>query len=162
MLSLLRGRHLWAVLRGAWLYPLFVTRQAQETVSLASESEGDAFRLIDSRVGQGAVFLYSAMGISSVHGFIVSELAIERATELGVTLSADTVVPTLQCMTETMLDGPWGVAEAVAALESRLTNTFLSQPGGKVEMVYSRQSAIGSAISSVLSTPLSYGSFTTR
>ncbi len=151
MLSVFRDGVLAVVLRGSWLYPLFVLGYVlADRRGEAALGDLRSIRLIDSRVGQGAVFLYASMGITTVHGGLVSALAAEKATHFGLSLTADEVVSRLDCRTEELLHDVTSLDDGVHILHSRLTSSFTRRPGSAVSLECVDDPHLERVVSSVL------------
>ena len=138
MLEIYRGECRLLALRGPWLYPIFLLFRLFELLGASglrpANSDGERLNVVDSRVGQAAVFLYAQLGITTVHAVVASRLALERASALGVTLTYEQLLPELPCKTEALLSPVRDPAEAVALLRRRLSDPFLSDPGSVVEL----------------------------
>ena len=132
MLSVFEAGRLVIRLGGGWLYPLFVLYLAAGRGRKPLFRAADLVSCRDTKIGQGAVFLYAALGIGSARGELASRLAAEKAAGLGISLTADEWVDSLECRTESLLQDLVEPAPAVEMLEGRLKQQFLEAPGSYV------------------------------
>ena len=115
-------------IEGRWLYPLFALHVARERLDAPLFAGVSAVSLTDPVIGRGAVFLYASLGVHRAQGRVVSERAFSAAAELGITLEAETVVSSIDCMTEELLQHVTDCEEALSALLERLSPTFTTMP----------------------------------
>lgn len=132
MLSVFEAGRLVIRLGGGWLYPLFVLYLAAGRGRQPLFRAADLVSCRDTKIGQGAVFLYAALGIGAARGELASRLAADKAGRLGISLSADEWVDSLECRTESLLQDLAEPAPALEALEERLKQQFLQAPGSYV------------------------------
>jgi hypothetical protein len=128
MLTVFEAGRLVIRLGGGWLYPLFVLYMAAGRGTQPLFRAADVVSCRDTKIGQGAVFLYDSLGIRSAHGELASHLAAEKAVGLGITLSANEWVDSLECRTEALLQDIVEQAAALEVLEERLKREFLEAP----------------------------------
>ena len=136
MLTIFEAGRLIMRLSGGWLYPLWALYFATGRDALPLFSNPDLTSAIDTKIGRGAVFLYAGLGIGEAHGKVVSALAQRQALHFGIRLTHEHVVDSLECMTETLLDGVWDREEGLSILETRVREGFWSKPRDYVEPVY--------------------------
>jgi hypothetical protein len=152
MLSVFEAGRLVIRLGGGWLYPLFVLYLAADRGAEPLFRAADVVSCRDTKIGQGAVFLYAALGIGSARGELASRLAADKAAGLGIALTAEKWVDSLECRTESLLHGVVDPAPALETLEGRLKPEFLEAPGTYVTIhELDRGSPAARAIESYLS-----------
>jgi hypothetical protein len=132
MLSVFEAGRLVIRLGGGWLYPLFVLYLAAGGGRKPLFRAADLVSCRDTKIGQGAVFLYAALGIGSARGELASRRAADKAGRLGISLTADEWVDSLECRTEWLLQDLVEPSRALEALEGRLKQQFLEAPGSYV------------------------------
>jgi len=128
MLSIFEAGRLVIRLRGGWLYPLFVLYLSARRGMQPLFRAPDLVSCEDTKIGQGAVFLYATLGIGSAQGELASRLAADKAGRLGISLTAEEWVDSLECRTESLLQDLHEAAPALERLEGRLTREFLASP----------------------------------
>ncbi len=152
MLSVFEAGRLVVRLGGGWLYPLFVLYLAAGRGTQPLFRAADVVSCRDTKIGQGAVFLYAALGIGSAHGELASRLAADKAAGLGITLTAQEWVDSLECRTESLLRDLVDPSPALEILEGRLKPEFLAAPHVYITVhELDRGSPAGRAIESYLS-----------
>lgn len=148
MLTVFRAGRRIVQLSGGWLYPLFVLylasgRGAPSGAAAATAASRGATTLFgaagpltceDTKIGQGAVFLYAALGIRAAHGTLTSGLAAQKADALGIELCSQEWVESLECRTESLLHDVEDPAGAIEILEGRLRPEFLEAPQNYVSI----------------------------
>ena len=84
---------------GKWLYPLFDLEEylTRHPIDLTKAT------LFDKVVGKASALLMARLGVSCVHGAIMSKLAMEVLKHHNVTYSYDEVVERISCQTELLL-----------------------------------------------------------
>lgn len=151
-------------LSGGWLYPLFALyvaagRPQRAEVGPSGRARplfgpSDSVRCEDTKIGQGAVFLYQAMGIGAAHGTVTSRLAAKKAHALGIGLSSTEWVDSLECRTESLLYDVTEPGEALDILTGRLRPEFLRAPQEHVTALYlDTRSAAARALQQYLARP---------
>ena len=152
MLSVFEAGRLVIRLGGGWLYPLFVLYMAAGRGTQPLFRAADVVSCRDTKIGQGAVFFYAALGIGSARGELASRLAADKAAGLGISLTADEWVDSLECRTESLLHDLAEPAPALKTLEGRLKREFLEAPGSYVTVHdLDRASPAARAVESYLS-----------
>jgi hypothetical protein len=124
------GRPVLAV-AGAWLYPPIAVYLSRSDWPV----DGGAVAVRDTKVGRGAVALFAAMGMTTVHADLASELAADAASLFGVELTADVWTDSLACRTEALLRDICRCEQAVAAVIARVSDEFRANPGAFVSIV---------------------------
>jgi hypothetical protein len=150
-------------LSGGWLYPLFalylsahrgaggVGTPSATRRRRAHFAADTPITCEDTKIGQGAVFLYAGLGITVAHGALASRLAAQRAAALGIDLSADAWTYSLECRTESLLQDVADAGRALEILEGRLRAAFIDHPGQYVGiMTLDRSSAAARAVEEFL------------
>ena len=152
MLSVFEAGRLVIRLGGGWLYPLLVLYMAAGRGTQPLFRGADVVSCQDTKIGQGAVFLYAALGIGSAHGELASRLAADKAAGLGIALTAQEWVDSLECRTESLLLDLVEAGPALEILEGRLKREFFKAPGTYITVhELDRDSPAGRAIESYLS-----------
>lgn len=150
MLTIFEAGRLVMRLSGGWLYPLWTLYFAAGHGNLPLFSKPETISVLDTKIGRGAVLLYAALGIGEAHGKLVSALAQKQALHFGIRLTYEEHVESLECMTESLLEGVTDLNEGLSALETRLRESFLSNPRDYVEPVYLDNTKISSAVGTYL------------
>ncbi|MFP4205237.1 MAG: hypothetical protein ACLFRR_04650, partial [Spirochaetaceae bacterium] len=137
-------------LSGGWLYPLLTVKMAQDAAGEPLFGSDCLVSCEDPKIGQGAVFLYAALGIRRAHGELASRLALEKAAAFGVEITADTWIDSLQCATEAVLRDVFEVAAGVSLLESRPAARFRDKPSDYVSGEYFDGGKAAQAVAALL------------
>jgi len=135
MLSVFEAGRLILRLSGGWLYPLFALHFAADAGRRSLFAASDLVSCEDTKIGQGAVFLYTALGISSAGGMLVSRLAANKARHFGIGLSAAEWTASIQCRTEELLAPVDELSRGIELLEARIKDEFRRAPGEFVEIL---------------------------
>jgi len=98
-LELYQGEKLVFTSFGKWLHPLF------EVESFLKESRLDpaTLSLHDHVDGKAAAMLTVYLGINKVHSDLLSQGALEIFQRYCVVITYETLVPKIQCMTESII-----------------------------------------------------------
>lgn len=109
---------------GKWLHPLldfeaFLAEHAYDPASLTVR---------DKIVGRAAALLTVRLGIRRVHAGMLSELGAEVLRHYGVIFDYETLVPSIACKTETLLDGELDFDKAHALIVERASRSTVDSP----------------------------------
>ncbi len=100
---------------GAWLHPLFELMDYIEREQIPPET----LTVHDKLIGRGAAVLLASMGIPACHGRVMSRRALPVLKRYGISYSYDTLVDSLQCMTESVLTDDMPLQAALEELQRR-------------------------------------------
>jgi hypothetical protein len=111
---------------GKWLHPLFDL----ETFLRERSIDPSGGEIHDKVVGRGSAFLIVRMGIRTVHAGLLSRLGRDVLDRAGARVTWDTLVPEIQCATESLLRQVTDPEEAYPLLAERARRSGGARPAG--------------------------------
>jgi zinc transport system ATP-binding protein len=100
---------------GKWLYPLF------EFEKYLKDHPFDISRSVvkDKIIGKAAAFLILHLGAGQAHGVVMSRLATDVFDTAHIPYTYDTLVNTIECKTEQLLENIYNIEDAYQILHKR-------------------------------------------
>lgn len=115
-LEVYRGRELVFHHDGRWLHPLFELEAFLQRTCI----DPSVLRVSDKIVGRAAALLLVRLGVGRVEADLMSELARQALSYHGMPHAYRTLVPRIQCKTETLLKDDLDPTRAYECIKARI------------------------------------------